>query len=215
MCRPINNQAYVQPSSKVIVYWTSFIYGQLSTDRVPWIPRCQNNLKTKSSYRYLHCLNIRNMMSTFNPVKTYVPAMNKKPGLETISRLDNAAKEGSCVTVFQFCVVMTATTNQRPGKDRVNQLAARKLPCGWLTWWKSYSRCLSVIKLVRWHALSDRTLCFVCFSSIPLLLKILTNQQLRKVWDNVTNLHVLSMTAGRRFLFCLWAETRRLWFLQC
>ena len=36
--------------------------------------------------------------------------MDNKPGLETLSWLANAAKERSCVTVFQFCVVRPAKT---------------------------------------------------------------------------------------------------------
>ena len=93
----------------------------------------------------------------------------KKPGLETISWLANAEKRRKCVNVLQFCIVRTATTNQRIRKDRTNQSAARKLPRGLLIWWKSYSRCLPIIKLVQWYALSDGAL-FLAYFSIILLL---------------------------------------------
>ena len=109
-------------------------------------------------------------------------------------------KRRKCVNVLQFCVVKTASTNQLRCKSRFNQSAIRKHPSGWLAWWKSHSRCLPVTKLVQRYALSDRALFFACFSIIPLLLKKLTNEQLRKVWDDVTTPHVLSMTGGRRFL---------------
>ena len=63
--------------------------------------------------------------------------MDKKPGLETISWLVNAAKEGSCVNVLQLCVVRTTSTNQLHCKNCANQSAVRKHLSGGLIWWKS------------------------------------------------------------------------------
>ena len=90
------------------------------------------------------------------------------------------------------CVVRTASANQRSGNIRV---------AGWsdgnpspyihplLNWYND------------WHDQIEHSFCM--FPTIFLLLKILTNQQLWKVWDDVTMPNVLSMTACRRFLLFL------------
>ena len=123
-----------------------------------------------------------------------------------------------CVNVLQFLRCedhFNKSANQLRCKSRFNQSATRKHPSGWLIGQKSYSRCLSVTKLVQWYALSDRAL-FLHIFYHSAAFKNFNERAITKGLRRCHNAPCIVNDGWPKFpsSFCFWAEIRRLWFFN-